>query len=77
MYLIIRIQGLKVLLLDEVLHCLHVQLFYPVVEVPQPQDHTVRTEHKGHRLGRDFTHPTRRASEGRPLRPASWELGGH
>lgn len=50
LYLIICIEGLKGLLFDELFHFFHIQLFYPVVEVPQPQDHTVRTEHKGHRV---------------------------
>lgn len=49
-YLVIRIQGLKGLLFDELFHFFHIQLFYSVVEVPQPQDHTARTEHKGHRV---------------------------
>lgn len=52
MYLIIRIQRLEGLLLDELFHRFHIQLFYPVVEVPQPQDHTARTEHKVHSVGR-------------------------
>lgn len=45
-YLIMRVQLFEGLLFDELFHCFHIQLFYPVVEVPQPQDHTVRTEHK-------------------------------
>ena len=48
-YLVIRIQRLKGLLFDEFFHFFHIRIFYPVVEVPQPQDHTAGTEHKGHR----------------------------
>lgn len=50
LYLIICIQGLKGFLFDEFFHFFHIQDFYPVVEVPKPQDHTVRTEHKGNRV---------------------------
>lgn len=50
LYLIICIQGLKGLLFNERFHLFHIQLFYSVVEIPQPQDHTVRTEHKGDRV---------------------------
>lgn len=50
LYLIICIQGLKGLLFDERFHLFHIQLFYSVVEIPQPQDHTVRTEYKRGRV---------------------------
>lgn len=49
-YLIVRIQGLEGLLFHELFHLSHIQLFYSVVEVPQPQDHTVRAEHRGDRV---------------------------
>jgi hypothetical protein len=49
-YLVVRIQGLEGLLFHELFHLSHIQLFYPVVEVSQPQDHTVRAEHRGNRV---------------------------
>lgn len=39
-YLIIRVQFFKVLLADELLHNVYIQVTDPVVEVPDPYDHT-------------------------------------
>lgn len=47
LYLVMLIKSLKILLFNVHLHRFHLQLLYPVVEVPKPQDDTVRTAHKG------------------------------
>lgn len=66
LYLVVRIQGVEGLLFHELFHLFHIQLFYSVVEVPQPQDHTVRAEHGVTGFRRGFHPPNPRCIGQRP-----------